>query len=1467
MSHLRTLGAALILPILIAGCAISEENIAEIYSLADPDGDGALNNVDCGPDDATVHPGADDPWGDEIDQDCDGYDGVDRDGDGAPAAGFGTTPDIEDCDDFDAAINPDALEECDAIDSDCDGSLVDEDTDLDEDGIPDCVDTDVDGDGAASDEDCDDLDASLNLSDADLDSETSCDGDCDDTDATVGSEATELCDGKDNDCNELIDDGLPEDGILYYADADLDGHGDPNTTVAACAQPDGYLSWGGDCDDSDAALNQDDADGDGETSCDGDCDDLDGSYATFRDELCDGLDNDCDTVVPTNELDSDADGWVVCTWVGVVALPGATSGVFGGGDCDDDDILISPAATEVCDGVDNDCDGGIDDTAVGGEVTSYADVDSDNYGDPAVSVTQCGIPAGYVADSTDCDDTDGAIYPGAVEACDATDSDCDNSVVDEDVDTDGDLEPDCTDLDDDGDNHLDVVDCAPLDATINPLAVEVCDSVDNNCDSVIDEDSAQDATPWYADLDGDGHAGSIIIQLACSAPSGFQASFDDCDDLDGSTYPQAVEVCDAADNDCDGPIDEDAVDALNWYADVDGDGYGDAGSVVTACVAPSGSVADSSDCNDGNAAVSPAGTDVPGDGVDSDCNGSDAPLATFLGDLTLTTDAGLNFFCSQYDVLYGSLAVDGVGITDMSALSCLREIYGSLWISNITAASINLPNLELVQGMIGVYDNNQLTTVSFPALTTLQGELSVHSNPALSSLSADALTTADGIYLSYVLDTVSMPNLATITGELSVSVDTVAFTTLSLPALTEVGNLEINHTSLTTVDLPLLQQARSLHLSSNPSLTAFTLPALTTLAAPALAGGDDDDTAGDDDDTAGDDDDSWPGDDDDAAPPVTWLEFGGVSAHSESSQGCTASSTAELGSITVSSNAALASISLPLLTAVGEFDLEENPVLSTISAGSLVEVVSLYVSSGNDALTSFAGLSALSTLGDVSLYWTALNDLSHLAAATATGCSLTAYDNLSLTNDDLIALRDALDVSQTMGVDLIDNGGSIDVDGDGVTADNDCDDGDTTQVAPQTYYWGPTDVDGDGFPTDWYYAGFGCPNGTQPASATPAIVYNTLQGREDCADNDNQIYPGATEVCGDGTDNDCDGLADNGPDNDSDGIPSCDDCDDTDPSLTYADGITSDCPGSSCDGLLLDFQDNRLPGPYPDGTYFIDPEGTGAFPAYCDMDSDGGGWTLVGRGLRSVSAAEHVAWNSDAALNLSNAGAGTGHFHLSADQINAILGEGTPIREFRAGCNVPSATRYWQGVGTYLWSGITTADNCYTGYNQTGSSQATTWAPQHHYGVLCHGNMITSHNFYPGIAYPWYCNASHQVDIEVWARAGQAPAEVSTGDCIDGIDNDNDGLVDCDDSDCAREPGCEELGNCGDGIDNDLDGDIDCNDSDCSTDPGCGGGGGSGERGASCTPVSCPSCEDGFDNDGNGLIDCDDPDCSDWCGN
>ncbi|MBN2800350.1 MAG: hypothetical protein JXX28_14515 [Deltaproteobacteria bacterium] len=385
--------------------------------------------------------------------------------------------------------------------------------------------------------------------------------DCDDTDATVHPDAEEVCDGIDNNCDAAVDED-PVDAPTWYADGDGDGFGDGGAATAACEAPEGYVAQQGDCDDSSAAFHP----GAPETDC------------------ADPADYNCDGSV--GYADADGDGVPACE------------------ECDDGDAAVHPGAEEVCDGVDNDCNGLVDDDP--SDVTRYyADIDGDGFAGDRIWVDACEAPEGYLDAVTDCDDFHAESHPGAEEACDGLDNDCDGVVPGGEADADGDGFMGCEG------------DCDDGDARRTPTAVEVCDGVDNNCDELVDM-GAVDASLWFADADADGYGDAGAATRACEAPQGAVADDSDCDDLDAGVHPGAAEVCDGVDQDCDGSVDDNPTDAATWYLDADGDGFGGRATQV-GCHQPAGWVGNTDDCDDLDRAVYP-GAPERCDGLLSDCD-------------------------------------------------------------------------------------------------------------------------------------------------------------------------------------------------------------------------------------------------------------------------------------------------------------------------------------------------------------------------------------------------------------------------------------------------------------------------------------------------------------------------------------------------------------------------------------------------------------------------------------------------------------------------------------------------------------------------------------------------------------------------------------------------------------------------------------------------------------------------------
>ena len=221
--------------------------------------------------------------------------------------------------------------------------------------------------------------------------------DCSDACASCHPGGTETCNGADDDCDAMIDDGVMSS---FYVDADGDGFG-TGSAVSACTAPAGHSAMAGDCNDACA------------------------SCVPGGTETCNGADDDCDGSVDDGVLlsfyvDADGDGFGTGSAVSACSAPAGHSATAG--DCNDGCASCRPGGTETCNGADDDCDAMVDD---GVTTTFYLDADGDTYGRSDRTTQACTQPAGHAARGGDCDDASSTASPGATEICDGRDNDCD----------------------------------------------------------------------------------------------------------------------------------------------------------------------------------------------------------------------------------------------------------------------------------------------------------------------------------------------------------------------------------------------------------------------------------------------------------------------------------------------------------------------------------------------------------------------------------------------------------------------------------------------------------------------------------------------------------------------------------------------------------------------------------------------------------------------------------------------------------------------------------------------------------------------------------------------------------------------------------------------------------------------------------------------------------------------------------
>jgi len=397
------------------------------------------------------------------------------------------------------------------------------------------------------------------------------------------------------------------------------------------------------------------------------CDDTSAASYPLAEEVCDGIDNDCNgevdtdtAVIPTWFPDADGDGYgdgrsAVGTGQTQCLAPepvdDGTGTLVGwapeGSDCDDTDPLLNPGVPEDCDGAtDLNCDGSVDFGAADA-TTWWPDLDQDEHGDatapPVLSCTRPGPT--FVANSNDdCNDAVGSIHPGTDDICNGLDDNCSGDESDAlnittwypDADGDGFPNgflgvPACIAPTAHVPERPDsAFDCDDDEALSFPGNTEVCDGIDNNCSGTADDLTGTPAS-WYPDDDGDGFGSAdprAAITSECPG-AGYVDSNSDCNDADASVRPDAAEVCNGVDDDCTGTADDGP--SATWYVDGDGDGWG-GDAIETSCPSP-GLVEQGGDCQDGFADIHPGADEVPGNDIDEDCvDGAENPASTSSGE-------------------------------------------------------------------------------------------------------------------------------------------------------------------------------------------------------------------------------------------------------------------------------------------------------------------------------------------------------------------------------------------------------------------------------------------------------------------------------------------------------------------------------------------------------------------------------------------------------------------------------------------------------------------------------------------------------------------------------------------------------------------------------------------------------------------------------------------------------------------
>jgi hypothetical protein len=452
----------------------------------------------------------------------------------------------------------------------------------------------------------------------------------------------------------------------YYADADGDGYGNAASTQVACSQPTGYVTNNTDCNDNSISVNP------------------------GASETCNNSDDNCNGQNDEGLATSASTFITACstyTW----SANGTTytqSGNYNHVDGCNTQVLHL--------------------TITAPALTYYVDADGDNFGAGAGSLYCANPGAGYSTSNTDCNDANIAISPMAEELCDGIDNDCNASTADG-------LGTTVFFRDADGDTFGN-----PNETTIGCINFIPAGFVTDNTDCDDNNATYHVINAYFEDFDGDTFGNGEVVIEACFVTEGYTENHDDCDDTNAAVNPNATEICNLIDDDCDGEI-NDGLTSVDYHFDGDGDGFG-SGTATPLCAPTAGYVQNSADCNDNNALVYPGATEICGNTIDEDCAAGDLAPAYYLsaqsGPWASTSTWNISCDNNTYTAANYAPVVGYYGIVTVAAGHTVTVEVNNGQIASTRNLNINASGTLVVNGKMSVAQtmvNNGTLTVNHGA--------------------------------------------------------------------------------------------------------------------------------------------------------------------------------------------------------------------------------------------------------------------------------------------------------------------------------------------------------------------------------------------------------------------------------------------------------------------------------------------------------------------------------------------------------------------------------------------------------------------------------------------------------------------------------------------------------------------------------------------------------------------------------